>query len=68
MTYKTLIVEGMSCDHCVQTINKIVGDLFGVSKIKVDLDNKLVGVEFDNTQIKIEKIIEKIVEAGFEVC
>src|SRR5690606_41985210 len=45
-----LKVEGMSCGHCVNSIETNVGELTGVSAVKVDLANKEVAVEFDNAR------------------
>ena len=36
---EVLKVEGMSCGHCVNSIEKSVGSLSGVSAVKVDLAN-----------------------------
>jgi len=41
-------VEGMSCNHCVNSIETSVGELTGVSAVKVDLGNNEVAVDFDN--------------------
>jgi copper chaperone len=40
----TLKVEGMSCNHCVNSIEGSVGKLQGVSGVKVNLDQGTVEV------------------------
>jgi copper chaperone len=60
-------VMGMSCDHCVQTIQKAVGTIAGVQQVNVDLDKKEVSVVIDESQTEREVITAKIVEVGFEV-
>ena len=60
-------VMGMSCDHCVQTIQKAVGEISGVQQVNVDLDKKEVTVAIDENKTKLKDITSKIVEAGFEV-
>jgi len=35
-----LTVEGMSCNHCVNSIKKAVGGLEGVSNVDVDLKER----------------------------
>lgn len=67
MTKKKLLVEGMSCGHCVATIKKAVGGLAGVLSVDIFLDNKEVNIEFDGSKIALEAISSKIKEAGFEV-
>lgn len=64
---KTLNVEGMSCMHCVNAVKNSVGSLPGISKVDVDLAGKKVAVEFDADKVNIEKIKDKIVDAGYEV-
>ena len=67
MANQTLNVEGMTCDHCVQTIKEAVNNLVGISRIEVDLENKQVAVEYDKALVKLDSITDKIVEIGFEV-
>ena len=64
---KVLKVEGMTCEHCVQTVTEAVGKMSGVEKVDVSLEQKEVTVDFDESQTKMEKISAQIVEAGFEV-
>ncbi len=67
MANQTLNVEGMTCDHCVQTIKETVNNLVGISRVEVDLENKQVAVEYDKALVKLDSITDKIVEIGFEV-
>jgi len=60
-------VMGMSCDHCVQTIQKAVGEISGVRQVNVDLDKKEVTVAIDDKLTSREAITAKIVEVGYEV-
>ena len=66
MANQTLNVEGMTCDHCVQTIKEAVNNLVGISRVEVDLENKQVAVEYDKALVKLDSITDKIVEIGFE--
>lgn len=63
---EVLKVEGMSCDHCVNSIESNVGKLNGVSLVKVDLTNDEVTVEFDNEET-LKQIKETIEDQGYEV-
>ena len=67
MANQTLNVEGMTCDHCVQTIKEAVNNLVGISRVEVDLENKQVAVEYDKALVKLYSITDKIVEIGFKV-
>jgi len=64
---KVLQVEGMTCQHCVQTVNETVAKMAGVQKVDVNLEQKEVTIEFDESQTKLEEVSAQIVEAGFEV-
>jgi copper chaperone len=64
---KVLKVEGMTCQHCVQTVTKTVGKVTGVEKVEVSLKQKEVTIDFDELQTQTEAICAQIVEAGFEV-
>ncbi|MFD1065461.1 copper chaperone CopZ [Oceanobacillus locisalsi] len=68
MTSKTLDVQGMSCGHCVQTIEGNVGELNGVTSVKVHLDNGKVDVSFDEGKIDLKKITEVIEDQGYDVA
>ena len=63
---EVLKVEGMSCGHCVNSIETSVGELTGVSAVAVDLSNKHVSVEFDNAST-LAQIKETIEEQGFDL-
>ena len=44
---KILNVNGITCEHCVDTIKEAVGILVGVLRVDVDIEQKQVVVEFD---------------------
>ena len=67
MTNLTMNVEGMTCGHCAQTVKDAVTGLSGINRVDVDLEKKLVTVEFDEVLGKVESITDKIVDVGFEV-
>ena len=64
---KILNVNGITCEHCVDTIKEAVGILVGVLRVDVDIAQKQVVVEFDEKLAKPEDLIDKIEEIGFEV-
>ncbi|KOP79430.1 copper resistance protein CopZ [Lysinibacillus sp. FJAT-14745] len=63
----TLNVQGMSCGHCVNSVEKSVGALTGVEQVKVNLADSLVDVAFDETQVSLEQIKETIDDQGYDV-
>lgn len=67
MNTVTLSVEGMSCNHCVNSIKNSVGTLNGVTKVDVDLEGKKVNVEYDSEMVEVETIKETIEDQGYDV-
>ncbi|WP_019153623.1 copper chaperone CopZ [Robertmurraya massiliosenegalensis] len=63
----TLKVQGMSCGHCVQSVEGSVGKLDGVSEVKVHLENGTVDVEFDSNKVTLESIKTTIDDQGYDV-
>ncbi|MBI5427815.1 MAG: heavy-metal-associated domain-containing protein [Nitrospinae bacterium] len=66
MANKKFKVEGMSCNHCVETIRKAVGALAGVRNVSADLEKKEVAVDYDERRTDLERVCATINEAGFE--
>ena len=67
MIKKILKIEGMTCQHCVDTVTKKVSMIIGVKKVMVNLEEKKVIIEFEESQTQLNKISTQIIEAGFEV-
>jgi copper chaperone len=67
MSVEILKVEGMSCDHCVQSITKAVKQLDGISSVQVDLASKTVTVDFQTDQSNLAQIKEAIEDQGYEI-
>ncbi|REK75577.1 copper ion binding protein [Paenibacillus paeoniae] len=65
MKNMTLQVVGMSCQHCVNSIEGALKELGAEGK--VDLKNNTVDVSFDEDQLTIELIKETIGDQGYDV-
>ncbi|CAM3466187.1 MULTISPECIES: copper chaperone CopZ [Paenibacillaceae] len=65
MQNQTLKVEGMSCNHCVNSIEGALRNI-GVTA-KVDLKNGTVQVQYDENNVNLEKIKHEIEEQGYDV-
>jgi copper chaperone len=61
----TLKVEGMSCGHCVNSVEGAVNKL-GASG-KVDLNGGSVTVNFDESKVSLDAIKEAIEDQGYDV-
>ncbi|MFQ5647587.1 MAG: copper ion binding protein [bacterium] len=60
-------IEGMSCGHCVKTIEGALVVLDGVHNYKVSLEEKTATVNYDANKIDLDQIKQVIVDCGFEV-
>ncbi|NQX60583.1 copper ion binding protein [Paenibacillus qinlingensis] len=65
MTNITLEVEGMSCQHCVNSIEGALKEIGAAGK--VDLNSNRVAVDYDENRVTLEAIKEAIEEQGYEV-
>jgi copper chaperone len=68
MEKKTLKVAGMSCNHCVNAVNKALGGIAGVADIAVSLKDGAVSFNYDPALASIEAIKAAITEEGFEIA
>ncbi len=62
-----LNVEGMHCPSCEILISDALNELDGVTNAKLDHKSGTAEVEFDNSKIKKEDIIEVIKKEGYKV-
>lgn len=60
-----LQVEGMSCQHCVQSIEGALKELGAEGN--VNLSEKSVEVRFDESKVSLAAIREAIEEQGYDV-
>lgn len=60
-----LEVQGMSCGSCVRHISSALGDLTGVRRVQVQLQDGLVAVTHDASQTSIADLITALEVAGY---
>ncbi|GAB6928504.1 copper chaperone CopZ [Paenibacillus sp. JCM 10914] len=65
MTQVTLTVEGMSCNHCVSSVEGALKN--AGANGKVDLASNTVAVEYDETKVSLESLKEAIEEQGYDI-
>jgi len=61
----TLKVQGMSCGHCVNSVEGAVKKLGATGK--VDLTAGSVTVEYDESRVSLDAVKEAIEEQGYDV-
>jgi len=59
-------VNGMMCEHCKATVEKVTRGVEGVSNSEVNLDAKNVTIEH-SADMDLEKVKKAITDAGYEV-
>lgn len=63
---KKILIEGMSCGHCVKHVTEALNEICGVKSVKVDLAGKNAVVELAH-EVEDEKFKAAIDEAGYEI-
>lgn len=62
---KKMLIEGMSCKHCVMHVKNALSELEGVEDVNVDLENKMATMKTEVCDEKLKKAIEDV---GYEVA
>ncbi|MEE3955872.1 copper chaperone CopZ [Peribacillus frigoritolerans] len=62
-----LAVKGMSCGHCINSIEGNVGKMNGVHFVKVHLNEEKVEVSFDSKVVSLKEITDIIEGQGYDV-
>ena len=63
---KIVHIEGMTCEHCVQSVKKALNEIKGVSA-RVDLQKKEAVVSYDR-EIANDVLKKTVEKAGFQVA
>ena len=63
---KKMLIDGMSCEHCVNHVTVALKELKGVTKVDVNLNAKTAIIEASD-DVKDEDIKFAIDDAGYEV-
>jgi copper chaperone len=61
-----LIVEGMTCEHCVRSVTEEVGDVAGVESVAVDLASGQLTVV--GAGVDLDAVRAAVDEAGYSVA
>lgn len=62
----TLKVEGMSCNHCVNSIEGAMKTIGATAQ--VDLAGKSVTVQFDESKLSLDTVKATIEDQGYDVA
>jgi len=60
----TILIKGMSCQHCVASVKKALEEIPGISSVDVNLEKAEASYDGD---VEISLVKEAIIKIGFEV-
>ena len=63
-----LSVSGMSCEHCVKTVQQTLESVDGVLKVKVHLKHARADVQYDSAKVSAGALAETVTQAGYETA
>jgi copper chaperone len=67
MSRTILNVPDISCEHCQNTITKALSPLDGVRDVNVDIPNKRVAVDYDESKVSVDRLTEILAEEEYPV-
>lgn len=65
-THTTFRAEGFSCPSCVKKIEKQVGRLAGVEKVKVHFASARIEVDHDESKVSVDDLVAAVGKAGYK--
>ena len=64
----TLSVPDISCEHCVKTINRALGELPGIESVNTDIPTRTVRLRYDPATVSMEQIEATLDDEGYSVA
>ena len=65
MITKVMKIEGMSCDHCKRSVEKVLGKISGVDSASVDLEQKSATIQLA-VNVDDQLLMDAVNEEGFQ--
>ena len=63
-----LSVRGMTCDHCVRTVERKLASTPGVTKVSVNLEAATADIEYDDDLVRPEVLADAVRDLGYDVA
>ena len=64
---ETIIIKGMHCKNCTESVKRKLMRLKGVKNAKVNLANESAIVEFDPKKMTMDELLEEVSSLGYDV-
>ena len=68
MTRVVLSVPAIDCEHCEHTVTTALNPLEGVHSVRVDIEGKLVHLDYDEGKLSLDKVKEVLSEEDYPVA
>ena len=65
MAHIALKIKGMTCASCVRRVETGLKKLDGISEANVHLSTEKVAIDYDDTVVRVEEIVNSIKEMGY---
>lgn len=66
MARTRLNISGMTCNHCVSTVQHALDNVQGVRSARVDLDSGTAVVDYDDARADPREIATAVADAGYQ--
>lgn len=66
MARTTLNVSGMTCTHCVHSVQTALEQLAGVRSARVDLEHGRATVDYDDGKTSPREMTTAVADAGYQ--
>jgi copper chaperone CopZ len=63
---RTFAIEGMTCDNCVKTIERIMRGIDGVKKFDISRQDARMNVTFDTRKTDVPAIYAALQKGGYK--
>jgi copper chaperone len=67
MSNVTLNVPDISCEHCERTITNTLQPVNGIRAVRVDIPAHQVRVDYDESQVNVDKMKELLQDEDYPV-
>ncbi len=67
MRTETFVVEGMTCNHCAQHVQKALEGVAGVQQVQVSLEKANAVVTYEESQFDFAAARKAVEEAGYRL-
>lgn len=68
MTRVIFDVPDISCEHCQQTITRVLSGRPGVQSVRVDIPTKQVTLEVDDGRVNLEQLQQALADEDYPVA